>query len=54
MIPEKVVAYKDIAYKIKDNCLAKIIPNEKHISILLIAHQLIAEAIQALPNTEDS
>jgi len=44
--PEKVIEFKNLATIVKDNSTAAIIPNAKHLSILLRAPALISEWIE--------
>ncbi len=48
-IPEKVIAYREYASHVHSTAYAKIVPDTGHISILLSAPALIAEAIGQLP-----
>lgn len=47
-IPEKVIAYKNVAHKVANRSHAQIVPEAKHISILCQAAELISQAINTL------
>jgi alpha-beta hydrolase superfamily lysophospholipase len=46
--PEKVIAYKELASKVKNQSYAELLPGEKHISILVNSAELIAHGIKKL------
>lgn len=46
--PEKVTAYKELATKVKDQSISMIVPGVTHLSIIIEAPQLCAQAIDKI------